>query len=209
MEVKRILTGGNQENCYLVWDEEKHAVLIDPGADADKIYEEVQTNGLTVEKIILTHGHYDHTGAVNPLKELTNALVVACQEEKPLMEDSSLSMGILKGDSWENPQVDCYVSDGEHILVGGLDFLAMHTPGHTAGSMGLLCQKTLFSGDTVFRCNIGRWDLPTGDLKKLTFSILYRIFCLPKDTVIYPGHGAETTVGYEKTHSEVYRWLST
>lgn len=208
MEIKRIATGAIEENCYLVWDEANQAVVIDPGDEASKIIDEITKLQLDVKKIILTHGHYDHVGAVNEVKKATGAQVICHQEEKSIVEDETLSLGLYLGKEVSLPKVDACVSEGDEISVGNLNFSVIHTPGHTKGGMCLLAGDSLFSGDTIFYGTLGRWDFPTGDLSELTSSITRKIFNLPEDTVIYSGHGPETTVGAEKRQNEVYRWLS-
>ena len=208
MEIKRIVTGAIEENCYLVWDEANQAVVIDPGDEASKIIDEITKLQLDVKKIILTHGHYDHVGAVNEVKKTTGAQVICHQEEKSIVEDETLSLGLYLGKEVSLPKVDACVSEGDEISVGNLNFSVIHTPGHTKGGMCLLAGDSLFSGDTIFYGTLGRWDFPTGDLSELTSSITRKIFNLPEDTVIYYGHGPETTVGAEKRQNEVYRWLS-
>ena len=208
MEIKRIVTGAIEENCYLVWDEANQAVVIDPGDEASKIIDEITKLQLDVKKIILTHGHYDHVGAVNEVKKTTGAQVICHQEEKSIVEDETLSLGLYLGKEVSLPKVDACVSEGDEISVGNLNFSVIHTPGHTKGGMCLLAGDSLFSGDTIFYGTLGRWDFPTGDLSKLTHSITRKIFNLPENTVIYSGHGPETTVGAEKRQNEVYRWLS-
>lgn len=209
MQILTIVTGTIEENCHIIFDEEKNAVVIDPGDDAKNIIQTIEKNGFFVKSIVLTHGHYDHVGAVNELKECTNAEVIAHENEKALLEDAGLSLGIYVNPFYVNPKVDRYVKEGDTISAGNLSLRVIHTPGHTEGGMCLYSDGVLFSGDTVFYRTLGRWDFPTGDLSKLTRSIVNKIFSLPEQTVIYSGHGPKTTVGEEKVYNEVNRWLST
>lgn len=208
MQIKTVVTGQLAENCYLVWDENKKAIVIDPGDNAKELIAQIEQENLFVEKILLTHGHYDHVGAVNELKNFTNAEVVAHEKEKELLKNPSLSLSIYAGADFSMPEVDSFVTEGDVISVGSLNFRVIHTPGHTEGGMCLYGDNVLFSGDTVFYTTLGRWDFPTGNLAKLGDSILHKIFTLPEETVIYSGHGEKTTVAEEKIHNEVYRWLS-
>ncbi len=208
MEIKTVITGNLEENCHLIWDRNKRCLVIDPGDDCNRILKVISENHLTVEKIVLTHGHYDHVGAVNELKKATGATVIAHLEEKELILNPELSLARYISPDFSIPAVDSYVKEGDVILVGELSFTVMHTPGHTQGGMCLYGHDVLFSGDTVFYGTLGRWDFPTGDLSKLAHSITKRIFSLPDETVIYSGHGPKTTVGMEKKQNEVLRWSS-
>ena len=207
MEIKTIITGQIEENCYLVCDENKHCMVIDPGDDYQHILKTIKENELLVETIVLTHGHYDHVGAVNEIKQETGARVIAHEDEKELIAKSDMSLSRYVDPDFPIPAVDGYVKEGDVISVGNLSFTVMHTPGHTQGGMCLYREGILFSGDTIFQGTLGRWDFPTGNLSKLIHSITRRIFTLPDDTVIYSGHGEKTTVGAEKEHNEVLRWL--
>lgn len=208
MQIITIITGTIGENCHIIFDERKNAMVIDPGDEANTLIKTISDNQLSVKAIVLTHGHYDHVGAVNELKAYTGASVVAHEEEKELIQNPNLSLGMFVDPAFPVPEVDSYVKEGDEILAGDISLRVIHTPGHTQGGMCLYTDGVLFSGDTVFYGTLGRWDFPTGDLSKLTHSILHKIFLLPDSTVIYSGHGPATTVGEEKVSNEVYRWLS-
>ncbi len=208
MIIRTVITGNIEENCHLIWNENKHCLVIDPGDDCSRILKVIEQHHLFVEKIILTHGHYDHVGAVNELKKATGAIVIAHEEEKELILNPDLSLARYISPDFSVPQVDSYVKDGDVISAGDLSFTVMHTPGHTQGGMCLYGHGVLFSGDTIFYGTLGRWDFPTGNLSKLVHSITKRIFILPDDTVIYSGHGPATNVGAEKKQNEVLRWSS-
>ena len=208
MQFKTVITGNIEENCHLIWDKNKYCLVVDPGDDCNRILKVISDNHLTVEKIVLTHGHYDHVGAVNELKDATGATVIAHEEEKDLILNPELSLSRYISPDFSIPEVDSYVKEGDVISVGDLSFTVMHTPGHTVGGMCLYGHGVLFSGDTVFYGTLGRWDFPTGNLSKLVHSITKRIFSLPDDTVIHSGHGPATTVGMEKKQNEVLRWSS-
>ena len=208
MKIQTVITGNIEENCYLVWDQNKHCLVIDPGDDCNRILAVISEHHLLVEKIVLTHGHYDHVGAVNELKQATSATVIACEHEQELIVNPELSLAQYISPDFSVPQVDLYVKEGDLIVVGELSFPVMHTPGHTNGGMCLFGNGVLFSGDTVFFGTLGRWDFPTGNLSQLVHSITKRIFSLADDTVIYSGHGPKTTVGAEKKQNEVLRWSS-
>lgn len=208
MQIKTVVTGQLEENCHLIWDSEKRCLVVDPGDDGELIFDVILREGLSVQAIALTHGHYDHVGAVNWLRKKTGAKVIAHEEEKNLILDPQISLSYYFNPDFPTPVVDSYVQEGDTVTIGNLTFTVMHTPGHTQGGMCLYTDGVLFSGDTVFSGTLGRWDFSTGDLSKLIHSITKRIFSLPSDTVIYSGHGPKTTVGKEKKQNEVLRWSS-
>lgn len=208
MQVITVVTGSIEENCHIVYDEEKNTIVIDPGDDFVNIKNAILKHNLSVAKIVLTHGHYDHVGAVNQLKEFSGATVYAHEKERELITNPELSLSRYVNPLFPTPKVDTFVVDGDVISAGTLSLRVIHTPGHTGGSMCLYSDGVLFSGDTVFYGTLGRWDFPTGNLSQLTHSIVDILFSLPENTVIYSGHGPNTTVKDEKMHNEVYRWLS-
>ncbi len=208
MQIITVVTGSIEENCHIVYDAEKNAIVVDPGDDFFKIKNVILENCLSVKKIVLTHGHYDHVGAVNQLKEFSGASVYAHEKEKELIKRPELSLSMYFDPMFPTPMVDVYVREGDVISAGKISLRVIHTPGHTGGSMCLYSDGVLLSGDTVFYRTLGRWDFPTGNLSELTHSIVDIIFSLPEDTVIYSGHGPNTTIKEEKMHNEVYRWLS-
>lgn len=207
MQILTLAVGKIMANCYIVWDNEKNAVVIDPGDEFIKIKNKIIENDLKVRKIIFTHGHFDHISAGKDLKDYTGAEIVAYIDEKIVIENDSYSLGYYMGDIYKRPKVDVFVSENDTISCGSLSFKVIHTPGHTMGGMCLLIDHCLFSGDTIFKYYIGRCDHPTGMLQQLTSSILTKVFSLPDDTIIYPGHGEITNVKFEKQNNEVYNWI--
>ncbi|MGE5190314.1 MAG: MBL fold metallo-hydrolase [Gemmatimonadota bacterium] len=186
-------------NAYIVEDpDSKKAVVIDPGDDGDALLGEIRTRGLSVEKILLTHGHFDHVGAVRLLRDATGAAVYLHGEDAGRMATArrqGLIFGLSVGDQ---PPPDVVVAEGDRIAFGGHEFLVVHTPGHTPGCVCYLCGKMAFVGDLIFAGSIGRTDLPGGSHARLLDSVREKIFVLPDDTVLLPGHGPSTTVGEEK-----------
>ena len=138
--------------------------------------------------IVLTHGHYDHVGAVNELKEYTGAIVVAHEEEKELIQNPNLSLGTYFDPTFSHPEVDSYVKEGEFISAGNLSFRVIHTPGHTPGSACFAAGEYLFSGDTALASGFGRYDLWGGDKAAIAQS-LARIANLEGEYKVCPGHG--------------------
>ena len=186
-------------NAYLVeHTASRKAVVIDPGGDGDAILAEIAGLGLAVEKILLTHGHFDHVGAVGLLREKTGAPVHLHPADVDRMTGAR-HQGMLFGLSVPDPPPpDVLVEEGDIVHFGGQEFLVAHTPGHTPGCVSYIGGKMAFVGDLIFAGSIGRTDLPGGNHKRLIESVRKKIFPLPDDTVLFPGHGPATTVGEEK-----------
>lgn len=182
--VKVVSVGPLGTNCYLVTDESAgETLVIDPGDEAAKLMEQVEAEGGKVVAIVNTHGHWDHTGADAALREKTGAPLLLHEADA----------------SWYGGTVDRYLRDGEELAVGSLRLKVIHTPGHTKGGICLYLPGLLFSGDTLFAESVGRTDLPGGSMAALVTSIRERLFVLPDETMVYPGHGPATTIGDEKS----------
>jgi glyoxylase-like metal-dependent hydrolase (beta-lactamase superfamily II) len=178
-------------------EETKKAMVIDPGAEAETIMGRASHLGLDIKQIVLTHGHVDHMAALNDVKEASGAGVAVHEADVATMQDDFLShfIGIRQPEFKEPERL---LKDGDEIKVGGLTFNVIHTPGHTPGGICLYGEGALFSGDTLFFYGIGRSDFPGGDGPQLLKSIRSRLFSLPEETKVYPGHGPDTTVGAER-----------
>ena len=184
MILKRLVVGPYASNCYIVGSEKtKEGIIIDPGADADKILETVQESEFKIKLIVITHGHVDHVSALDEVREATGAEAAIHANDAGGREEET---GKLK-----------FFNGGETIEVGELRFTVLHTPGHSPGGISLFGHGILFSGDTLFNYGIGRYDLPDSSLSQLTDS-LSKLLSLPDDTVVLPGHGPDTTVSTEK-----------
>ena len=205
MVLETVVTGNIQENCYLAGSPDG-LLVIDPGDEAEKILSRIKAGNYQVKYVVLTHCHYDHIGAAAEVQEETGAQLVICAKEKENYLDPRANlMGSLKvGGRLLVPEKT--VSEGDTLESGSYRFTVIETPGHTSGGMCLLCGGVLFSGDTLFQRGIGRVDLPTGNLRQIIASIKNKLFALPEETRVYPGHGPATTIGYEKKHNEVYEW---
>ena len=184
MKLKIIPVGFLQANCYIVSDQNGIAAVIDPGDDAERILGYLQDNSLQCKKIMLTHGHYDHTGGVQEIRKKTGASLVM----------NSADRQVLTVDF----DIDEPVSDGDIITVGDLNFKVIAVPGHSMGGVCYLICDTLFTGDTLFAGSIGRSDFPGSDTEMLMAS-LKRLKELPQDDLnVYPGHGPATTLKHER-----------
>lgn len=182
--IKKIPVGMLETNCYVVWSNKKNAVVIDPGDDVDKISLCINDFNLKIKYIILTHGHWDHIGAVKSL-----AINNDCEI---LVHKSDLSMLSI-----ENNLNIKFIEEDETIVVDDMNIKVMYTPGHTEGSICLKLNTNLFTGDTLFCGSVGRTDLPGGSMDKMMES-LNKILKLTEETTIYPGHGPITYLNVEK-----------
>jgi glyoxylase-like metal-dependent hydrolase (beta-lactamase superfamily II) len=203
LKIGRIILGIASTNCYYVYHEgDEETVVFDPADRGDYIFDKLSENGLKVAGIVLTHGHFDHIFGVNKLRELSGAKVYACVDEKELCEDAYLNVSAEVGREY-TVSADEYLEDGDEIALAGLNFRVLATPGHTAGSACyyLADEGVLLSGDTLFEESVGRSDLPTGDAYTLTRSIREKLFVLPDETKVFPGHGEPTSIAHEKQYN--------
>lgn len=202
MIIKKIVVGELMTNCYLLGCKQtKATAIIDPGAESEKIIKEIDKANLEPKFIILTHGHGDHIGAINGLKKKYNIPVYIHENDKELLENSYLNFSAFMFGKETSIIADKKLKDNDTIVLGNFKIKVLHTPGHTPGSIVLKCNNILFSGDTLFQNGIGRTDLPGGSYDKIINSIKTKIFSLPDDTIVYPGHGPETNVIEEKTNN--------
>lgn len=201
MEIIKIPLGSFQTNCYIVHNN-KIATIIDPGFSSDTVIKILEDNNLQPEKIILTHGHGDHIGAVRGLKNKYNISVIAHKNEKEILNNSKLNLSEVMETGAIEIDADEYVVDGDIIEISDMEFKVLYTPGHTIGGMCLYIDKYLFSGDSIFQYSIGRTDFPTGDYDTLINSIKTKIYTLPDETIILSGHGETTSVEFEKQYNQ-------
>ena len=200
MIIKRLTVGPIQTNCYVIGDERTgQGAIIDPGGDAADILKVVRELGLDIVYVIDTHAHFDHSLANADVLAKTDAKLIIHRDEAQLLAQGggATMFGMSPGSS---PPADLYLDEGDTITVGDIQLQVLHTPGHTPGSMCLYNAEegVLFDGDLLFCQGVGRTDLPGGDYHTIVRS-LDRILDLPEETVVYPGHGPETTIGDAKT----------
>ncbi|MDA8229639.1 MAG: MBL fold metallo-hydrolase [Desulfitobacterium hafniense] len=197
LEVKPMGTMG--ANCHLYYcNETKKAALVDPGAEADRIFRWVQEKGVKVEYILLTHGHLDHIGAVDELRDQLGAQVGIHSGDSAMLTDARKNMSSYFGSAVVLKPADILLQDGQVIMVGKEKITVLATPGHSLGSVCFLTGDGLISGDTLFAGSIGRTDFPGGSLNELLNGVTKKLLVLPEETRVYPGHGENTTIGKEK-----------
>lgn len=193
--VQRLEVGPMGANCYIVADKAtNNAFIIDPGGEPGRIKSVLKKKGLNLKFIINTHGHGDHILGNGHF----DVPVYVHRLEKDFLTDPDKNLSGMFGFLLKVPKATKLLEDGEKILLDNLELEIIHTPGHTPGGISVKLDGVVFTGDTLFAGGIGRTDLPSGDEKALFKSIREKLFSLNDDVVIYPGHGAESTIGEEK-----------
>ena len=199
MIIHKLEVGPIMANCFVLGCEDtKQAVVIDPGDDADQILLTLAKSELKVKYLINTHGHFDHVGANKKMKESTGAQIAVHAEDEPMLLDLSHHASMFGLSVDNSPPADIYLKDGDTISFGNITFEVIHTPGHSLGGVCLYTPGHLFVGDTLFQGSIGRTDLPGGDYDTLISSIKTRLLNFDDNTVVYPGHGPQTSIANEK-----------
>ncbi|MFI3175028.1 MAG: MBL fold metallo-hydrolase [Bacillota bacterium] len=196
IKVKTFVMGAVGVNGYVVSGEDGKACIIDCDAPSQKMLDYIDEKELEITHLLLTHGHGDHIGAVEEIKQKYGCEVVACKKEESILLDPKLNFSMMMGASM-TVTADRFVSDGDTIAVGEMEFKVIETPGHTVGSVCYIVQDNMFSGDTLFEGSCGRTDLPTGDTATIMKS-LKRLKALEENYVVYPGHGPYTSLEIER-----------
>ena len=198
MKIQRLNNYYTDENTYLVYDGNT-AFVIDPGYKTDGILKAAADVKTTIQYILITHCHYDHIEFMEDLREKTNAKLVSGDKTSINITDPDINLTLAGlGKAVSAKKSDIILKDGETLPVGNMQVKCIYTPGHTNCGTCYLIENHLFSGDTLFLRNCGRWDLPTGDEETLIRSVKNKIYTLDDEIIIHPGHGEQTTVGYEK-----------
>lgn len=209
LKIGKLTMGMCATNCYFLYregmedaDGKKPVIFIDPADQGGYIYEKLDENGFKVQAIFLTHGHFDHIMGAKELMKKSGAKLYASKADRVLLADPYVNVSA----QWARGitvEADEYFEDGAEYEVAGMKFKVIETPGHTIGSCCFYFEedKLLISGDTLFEGSVGRTDLPTGSMSKLVRSIKDKLFVLPDDVVVYPGHGSATDIGTEKQYN--------
>ena len=213
IKIGRMVLGSCQTNCYFLYREGQNAaIVVDPADQGDKIYDALERNGFQVAAILLTHGHFDHIWGCEKLRQAANAgaekrgdaavSVYACEDERQLLASAKMNVSEMAGRAC-TLNADVYVKDGQEVSAAGMTCKVIATPGHTAGGCCYYFEEPgfLLCGDTIFLESVGRTDFPTGSMGTLIRSIKEKIFTLPEETKLYPGHGDDTTVAHEKKYN--------
>ncbi len=210
MILERLVVGPLGVNCYILGDEKtRQGIVIDPGGNAREILAAIEKHRLRIVAIVNTHAHFDHVTALHTIRAETSAPFVLHEDEVAMLraaQSSAAMFGLAIP-----PQVppERTVRDGDRVECGEITLTLLHTPGHTPGGICLLQDKQVFVGDTLFQGGIGRTDFPGGDYAALMRSIRDKLLPLADDTIVFPGHGAQTTIGEEKLLNTFLRPLIT
>lgn len=203
LAIRMMVLGPVQTNCYFLINEDtKEVLIVDPADRAQKIIEWINSEGLKPVAILLTHGHFDHIMGVQGVKKEYGIPVYASKDEVEVFADPQINVSTMMG-AYLSMKADELFSDGDVLELAGMKLKVISTPGHTIGSVCFYMEeeKVLISGDTLFEASVGRSDFPTGSSRQLIESIKTRLFVLPDDTDVFPGHGGTTNIAYEKAHN--------
>ncbi len=201
MNIQRFPLGEIWTNCYIVWDSNGKGFIVDPGGYAECVAKFIRDNHIEVEYILLTHGHADHLGGIQEVRNLAQNGVAIHMDDADCLTDARKNLSAKMGYSFVLPSADKLLSDGEHLQIGNLYVEVIHTPGHTIGGVCYYVKdesdEILICGDTLFYRSIGRTDLPGGD-ELMLINSLRKIERFDDELKVYPGHGLSTTIGEEK-----------
>ncbi len=202
MKLNKMMAGIYAANCYVYYDEKsKDAVIVDPGGDAEDIWKFVSENSLNVLGILLTHGHADHIAGIPELLARKKIPIYCHSADEEMCRNSDMNFSSMMAMGSVEFEPDFVFKDGDLLNFGSLDIKVLHTPGHTRGSCCFEISEGILSGDTLFQMSVGRTDLYGGSSASLINSIRNKLFSYPDETQVFPGHGANTMIGYEKKHN--------
>lgn len=204
MKIDRLVLGEYENNCYIIRssDEASDCLIIDTGLDIQPLLKFLEHGKLTPAAVILTHGHIDHIAGVETLREKFPSIHVYIHKlDTEMLINANVNLSLMAGNPFTARKADYFLDEGDTIEKAGVKLRVIHTPGHTPGGICLYSEKdgVFFAGDTIFAGSIGRTDFPASSTKHLLEGIKKKLLTLPKDTVVYPGHGPQTTIGREKT----------
>lgn len=203
MKVTKLVVGELEENCYIIEFDDKEAAVIDPGAEGEVIASRLDETGLKLTAILLTHGHFDHIGAVRLLKERYNALVYISREDECMLSDKEKSRAVKAPHIPFAPvSADVLLEDGQELSFGSEKLKVMTSPGHTDGSVCFVGDGVIFVGDTVFKGSVGNIDLDSGGMK----DSLKKLKSLKEDYILYCGHGEDSSLKYETEHNPYFNF---
>jgi glyoxylase-like metal-dependent hydrolase (beta-lactamase superfamily II) len=210
MEIDRLILGAYETNCYVLRKSSaaNGCVVVDPGLEVEQLLDFIKRHKLNPAAVVLTHGHIDHIGGVGGLRDnYPDVRVYIHKLDAKMLENSYSNLSTMMGAAFSTEPADFSLEDGRVIEQAGVKLQVLHTPGHTPGGICLYSKDegTVFTDDTLFAESIGRTDFPGGSLEQLLKSVREKLFTLPDDTIVYPGHGPSTTIAQEKTHNQFFQ----
>jgi hydroxyacylglutathione hydrolase len=207
LKIMTLLNGPVEENCYVLSEDSKQAVVIDPGSSAPELLKAIDAQGLKPVLILATHAHFDHSGAAQALMQAYGAPFAYHPADSKILDALGDTWAFYGVNGVKKPLPARELKDGEVLNEAGITLKVLHTPGHTPGGLCFYheASHSLFSGDTLFRRSIGRSDFEGGDHQQLVGSIRSKLLSLPESTRVYPGHGDVTTIGEEKMENDFLR----
>jgi len=210
MEIDRLILGAYETNCYILRKSSaaNGCVVVDPGLEVEQLLDFIKRHKLNPAAVVLTHGHIDHIGGVGGLREnYPDVKVYIHKLDAKMLENSYSNLSAMMGAAFSTEPADFSLEDGSVIEQAGVKLQVLHTPGHTPGGICLYSKDEgiVFTDDTLFAESIGRTDFQGGSLEQLLKSVSEKLFTLPDDTIVYPGHGPSTTIAREKAHNPFLR----
>ncbi len=202
MNIESLVVGPIQVNCFIITcSSTNQSAIVDPGGDADRILNLCESKKINVTKILLTHGHFDHIGAVQSVQDATGADIFMHQADEFLIEAAPMQAAAFGLPAPNTFSVDTFLKEGDDIQIGKVNATVLETPGHSPSCVCFYFENDLFAGDTLFYGGIGRTDLPGGNYNQILNSIKTKLFVLPDELKVYSGHGPATTIGREKQYN--------
>jgi glyoxylase-like metal-dependent hydrolase (beta-lactamase superfamily II) len=209
MKIDCLILGGYQTNCYVLRNDDsaKDCLIIDPGLEAGELLEFLDEQKLNLAAVVLTHGHIDHIAGVSLLRNRFPEIKVYIHNlDTEMLTEPANNLSAMSGMTFTIEPEDVALKEGDIIDLAGVKLLVLHTPGHTPGGISLYSKRdgVVFVGDTLFAGSIGRTDFPGGSMSQLLAGVREKLFTLPEETKVYPGHGPATTIAAEKTHNPFF-----
>lgn len=206
MKVEYFVVGPIDVNCYVISDDNGIGAVIDPGGNAERILAYIKKENLDIRYVLNTHGHGDHIGADDAVRDGTGAPLYIHAADADMLTDARKNLSAFMGYQALARPADVLLHGGEEIAVGDIKLKVVCTPGHSAGGVCFVGDGFVFSGDALFADSIGRTDFPGGSQVELVSSIKRELMVLPDETEVYPGHGPKTTIGWEKVYNPSLQW---